>query len=78
MSIEDLTGSAAPASTPAADRATAAYALIAATAGDAPAEAGGRLEHAVKDVFALYGVDADGWTDKLPDPGRERPRPQAA
>ena len=78
MSIEDLTRSATPASMPAADRTTLAYALIAATAGDAPAETGGRLEHAVKDVFALYGVDADGWTDMVPDPGRERPRPQAA
>ena len=82
MSIEDLTGSTSPVSVPAEDRETAAYALIAQTLGDesqsAPADAGGRLEQGVKDVFALYGVDTDGWTDKGPDGSWQGSKPQAA
>jgi hypothetical protein len=65
MSIEDLTGTDGPGSMAAQERETAAYALVVQTLADesqvAPAEASGRLEQAVKDVFALYGVDTEGW-----------------
>jgi hypothetical protein len=73
MSIEDLTGSTSPVSVPAEDRETAGYALIVRTLADeshdAPSDAGGGLGEAVKDVFALYDVDAEGW---------QNPKPQAA
>ena len=56
MSIEDLTGTGDPVSMPAEDREIAAYGLMRQTLDD-----GDGLGEAVKDVFALYGVDAEGW-----------------
>jgi hypothetical protein len=61
MSIEDLTGHGDPVSMPAEDREIAAYGLMRQTLDD-----GDVLEEAVKDVFALYGVDADGWQGSEP------------